>query len=389
MKIAIASPDSEVVRPGAHVGVRARVDHYRGLIIAIGALLAMMIAWVSLSATPVGLYDVGSVISSSTTLALAAIGQTIVVLSGGFDLAASAVVSLSNVLAVRFVQVSPIEQWGGVALILAIGGGIGLVNGALIAWFRLQSIVVTLATMFMVQGLTLLIQNKPGGSIGDQFGAFITSDLVPDKVPMSAAVLVVALLVWSFVKRTRFGVGLYALGSDPDGAYANGVPVRGYRVATYALAGMFYAAAGLYVSAQTGSADPLVGRPLLLSMFTAVVLGGTWLGGGRGGCVGTVFAAMTLMVTVNILLVLNVSAFFTTIAEAEILILAVLGSSIGQQSAAHEGARHALQWLKAWRTGTRAQSLGKSGKNGNGARRVAFEVAEFKPIANTELKGQW
>ena len=71
------------------------------------------------------------------------------------------------------------------------------------------------------------------------------------------------------------------------------------------------------------------------------------LGGGRGGCVGTVFAAMTLMVTVNILLVLNVSAFFTTIAEALILILAVLGSSIGKQSAAHESARHALQFLRA------------------------------------------
>lgn len=381
MKIAIASPDSEIGRPGAHVGLRARIDHYRGLIIAIGALLAMLIAWVSLSATPVGMYDIGSVISSGTTLALAAIGQTIVVLSGGFDLSASAVVSLSNVLAVRFVQGTPVEQWGGVALIIAIGGGIGLINGALIAWFRLQSIVVTLATMFMVQGLTLLIQNKPGGSIGDQFGGLITSDLIPDKVPMSAAVLIAALLVWTFVKRTRFGVGLYALGSDPDGAYSNGMPVRGYRIATYALAGMFYAAAGLYVSAQTGSADPLVGRPLLLSMFTAVVLGGTWLGGGRGGCVGTVFAAMTLMITVNILLVLNVSAFFTTIAEAVILILAVLGSSIGKQSAAHHCARYAGRWLSAWRTGTRA-------RDDRRARRVNFEVEHFRPMENTELKGR-
>ncbi|MDR5753247.1 MULTISPECIES: ABC transporter permease [unclassified Caballeronia] len=381
MNNAIASPDSEIVRPGARVGLGARIDHYRGLIIAIGALLAMLIAWVSLSGTPVGMYDIGSVISSSTTLALAAIGQTIVVLSGGFDLSASAVVSLSNVLAVRFVQGTPLEQWGGVALIIAIGGGIGLVNGAVIAWFRLQSIVVTLATMFMVQGLTLLIQNKPGGTIGEQFGAFVTSDLIADKVPMSAAVLVLALIVWSFVKRTRFGVGLYALGSDPDGAYANGMPVTRYRIATYALAGMFYAAAGLYVSAQTGSADPLVGRPLLLSMFTAVVLGGTWLGGGRGGCVGTVFAAMTLMITVNILLVLNVSAFFTTIAEAVILILAVLGSSIGKQSAAHHCARYASQWLKALRTGTRA-------KDASDARRVSFEVENFRPIDNTELKGR-
>ena len=72
----------------------ARIDHHRGLIIAIGALIAMLIAWVALSATPVGLYDIGSLISSAATLALVAIGQTIVVLSGGFDLSASAVLGL-------------------------------------------------------------------------------------------------------------------------------------------------------------------------------------------------------------------------------------------------------------------------------------------------------
>jgi ribose transport system permease protein len=311
---------------------------------------------------------------------LAAIGQTIVILTGGFDLSASAVVSLTNVLAVRFVVGSPLEQWGGVALIVAIGAGIGFVNGALIAWFRLQSIVVTLATMFMVQGLTLLIQNKPGGTVGDQFVNFVTADLIPNKLPMAAGILIAALVVWWLIRQTRFGVGLYALGSDPDSAYANGMPVTRYRIATYALAGAFYALAGLYVSAQTGSADPLVGRPLLLSMFTAVVLGGTLLGGGRGGCVGTVFAAMTLMITVNILLVLNVSAFFTTIAEAVILILAVLGSSLGRHSAAHHAVRYLGQCLRAWRSGSRVQD--------GRARQVAFEVEEFRPIENTELKGR-
>lgn len=382
MNNAIASREDRIAQPGAKAGFGARIDHHRGLVIAIGALIAMLAAWVSLSATPVGPYDIGSVISSGATLALAAIGQTIVVLSGGFDLSASAVVSLANVLAVRFVAGPPAEQWAGVALIVAIGAAIGLVNGVLIAWLRLQSIVVTLATMFMVQGLTLLIQNKPGGSVGDQFAGFVTSDLIPDKLPMSAGILLLALLGWWFIKRTRFGIGLYAIGSDADGAFANGVPVARYRAATYALAGACYALAGLYVSAQTGSADPLVGRPLLLSMFTAVVLGGTRLGGGRGGCVGSVFAAMTLMITVNILLVLNVSAFFTTIAEAAILILAVLGSSIGKDSAAHHCARHASQWLHAWRSGTRP-------RDERGARRVAFEVEAFRPLENTELKGRW
>src|SRR3954466_1926313 len=82
MKIAIASPDSGIVRRGAGAAWAARVDHHRGLIIAIGALVAMLVAWGALSAAPVGAYDIGSVISSATTLALAALGQTIVVLSG-------------------------------------------------------------------------------------------------------------------------------------------------------------------------------------------------------------------------------------------------------------------------------------------------------------------
>ncbi|MGF6958623.1 ABC transporter permease subunit [Paraburkholderia youngii] len=381
MKIAIASPDENSPAGSASLGWTARVDHHRGLIIALSALLVMMAAWFLLSSASVGLYDIGSVISSATTLALTAIGQTIVVVSGGFDLSASAVVSLANVLAVHFVGGSAIEQWCGAMLVIAIGGGIGLVNGALIAWFRLQSIVVTLATMFMVQGVTLLIQSKPGGSVGDQFAGFLTSDLVPGKLPMSLGVLVAALLLWSFIRRTRFGIGLYAIGSDPEGAFANGIPTVRYRMMTYAMAGAFYAAAGLYVTAQMGSADPLVGRPLLLSMFTAVVLGGTFLGGGRGGCVGTVVASMTLMITVNILLVLNVSAFFTTIAEAVILILAVLGSSIGKRSASHLIARHAAQWWKAWSTGTRA-------RDDRSARRVRFEVSHFQLLENTELKGR-
>lgn len=379
---AIASSEHRAQEPAPRLRLGARLERARGLVIAIGALVAMLIAWVSLSATSVGLYDVGQVISSAATLALAAIGQTIVVLTGGFDLSASAVVSLANVLAVRFVAGNPAEQWAGVVLIAAIGGGVGLVNGALIAWFRLQSIVVTLATMFMVQGVTMLIQNKPGGTVGDQFSAFVTSDLIPDKLPMSAGILIVALAAWWFVRRTRFGVGLYALGSDPDSAYANGMPVARYRMGTYALAGVFYALAGLYVSAQTGSADPLVGRPLLLSMFTAVVLGGTLLGGGRGGCVGTVFASMTLMITVNILLVLNVSAFYTTIAEAAILVLAVLGSSVGRHSALHHATQHATRWLKARLDGTYARDT-------RSARRVGFEVKDFRAIENKELTGRW
>jgi ribose transport system permease protein len=95
-----------------------------------------------------------------------------------------------------------------------------------------------------------------------------------------------------------------------------------------------------------------------------------------------VFAAMTLMITVNILLVLNVSAFYTTIAEAVILVLAVLGASVGRHSALHHAAQHATRWLRARLDGTWARDT-------RSARRVEFEVKEFRAIANTELTGKW
>src|SRR6185437_16575838 len=154
------------------------------------------------------------------------------------------------------------------------------------------------------------------------------------------------LVLWGLLRRTRFGVALYAIGSDEEAAQANGIAAARVKFAVYALAGAAYGLAGVVLTAQTGSADPLVGPPMLLPLFVAVVLGGTHLAGGRGGCLGTVFGAFTLMLIVNVLLVMNVSAFFSTAAEGLLLIIAVLGNSLGSGSPLW---RHlaALRWR--WR----------------------------------------
>ena len=142
------------------------------------------------------------------------------------------------------------------------------------------------------------------------------------------------------------------MGSDEESARAAGISTSLVKLGAYVLAGMFYGAAGAFISAQTGSGDPLIGRPMLLQIFTAVVLGGTLLGGGRGGCVGSVVGAYTLVLVVNILLVLNVSAYYSSVAEGLILILAVLAASINRRSAVADYLR--LGWLKlrARRDGT-------------------------------------
>ena len=194
---------------------------------------------------------------------------------------------------------------------------------------RLQPIVVTLSTMFIVQGITLLVMDKPGGMIAPEFSAVLAGDAIPNLLPAPVVVLAVGRRSVAPAQehplRRRRSMPSAATRTRP--APRASPPTRSSFCA-YVVAGVFYGAAGVFITAQTGSADPLIGQPMLLQIFTAVVLGGTLLGGGRGGCLGSVVGAYILMIVVNILLVLNVSAYYSSVAEGAILILAVLAASL-------------------------------------------------------------
>src|SRR5690606_4045668 len=133
--------------------------------------------------------------------------------------------------------------------------------GFFVAFMRLQPIVVTLSSMFIVQGITLLILDKPGGMIPGGFSTFLIGDAIPGVLPAPVLVIAAAILVWLLVKNSRFGVAIYAVGGDEESARAAGIRVAWVKFFTYVLAGVFYGAAGAFISAQTMSADPLVGRP--------------------------------------------------------------------------------------------------------------------------------
>lgn len=273
-------------------------------------------------------YDVSNTFSSTATLALAAIGATIVVLIRGLDLSVGAVISLSNCLAAANMGDSPLSMIGWSLAGVLAGTATGLFNAVFIVLFRLPSIIVTLATMFIVEGLTLLVLEQPGGAVPLAFSNFFIGDAIPGVVQAPAVVILLALVVWALLRNTRLGTYIYAVGSDPDAARSKGVPVSLTRMLVYVIAGTFYGAAGVFLTAQTGSGDPTVGPPMLLPVFVAVVLGGTSFAGGRGGCVGTVLGAFTVMLIVNLLLVFNVPTFYATIVEGGLLIVAVLANSV-------------------------------------------------------------
>jgi ribose transport system permease protein len=147
-------------------------------------------------------------------------------------------------------------------------------------------------------------------------------------VPNALVVLLVVVLVWFLIKRTRLGTAMYAIGSDSESSRASGLNVRFSLFWLYALSGLFYGIAGVFLSALTASGDPNLGAPMTLSVFAAVVVGGTVLGGGRGGAVGSIIGAFIIALIADILFAVNISSFYTYIFTGLLLVVAVSLNSL-------------------------------------------------------------
>ncbi|MBN9252842.1 MAG: ABC transporter permease, partial [Mesorhizobium sp.] len=253
------------------------------LLLTVGLLQAV-------SATPLGYFEFSTITASATTLALAVIGGTIVIIGGGLDLSVGAVVSLVNVVLVAFLGPLdlPPPHYAVLSLTvsLALGFGVGAVNGALVGYLGLQSIIVTLATMFVVSGLALLLLPYPGGTFSYEASMYFAGDVVQGLLPAPLVVIGIGLLAWGWLRRTRLGLAIYSVGSDGEAAAMNGVRTASTRFWSFAIGGAFYGAAGLFVTANSGSGDPLIGAAMLLKVFAAIALGGTVIGGGRFSLVG-------------------------------------------------------------------------------------------------------
>ncbi len=379
----------------------------RSGIIAFLVLLVIVAILITISPNHLSYFDLSTISASATTLALAGIGETIVVLAGGLDLSPGAVISLVNVVLVT--QLGQADFGVGTYTILAaaiaigIGTVIGAINGVLVSYLRLSSIIVTLATMFVLQGAALLILKYPGGTVSNDFANLLVGDVIPNVLPVPILIMVLALLVWLYLKQLRFGVALYAIGSDAAAAQSSRVNVRFTRFLSFTIAGAFFGWAGLFITANAGSGDPLIGASFLLKVFAAVVLGGTLIGGGRGGAMGTVFGALTLTIVVNIFLVLGVRTYYVPIVEGAILLLAVLGLGNRMQfpklanlrgywagrapSALRSGAPIAL--VNAAEGPDRRQSFGWFARNANTLRYVwpAYAILVVVIVATAVING--
>jgi ribose transport system permease protein len=307
---------------------RSRFQHFTiqaaPLLLALIILAGMVALYVilfyrQLSRFP-GSFEWTSVVNTSMPLVFAAVGQSIVVLTRGLDLSVGGMIDLTNALAATHMHSGAGSMLGWSLVILLVGACGGAINGVLVAYGRLQPILVTLATLSIFQGLAIKVLPEPGGAVPTEY----TKILANPNGPTSLVFVGVVVVFWLAFRRTRFGVSVYAIGNDEEAARAHGVRVRFVKIGVYVLSGMFAAAGGLFLAATTTAGDATSGDVFVLTSIAAVVLGGISFFGGRGSAIGTVAGAFVLTLLINVLFFASIDPLYQSFFQGLFLIVAVL-----------------------------------------------------------------
>ena len=198
---------------------------------------------------------------------------------------------------------------------LVLGTTVGLINGLGVVFLRVHPLIITLGMGAILQGITLLYALGPVGSIPDGFDLIAYGTFGP--VPAAAAITVVIYLaVAFFLRSSRFGRYIYAVGDDANAAKLIGLPRTQVLLFVYAFSGFFAAVSAIYLVARFGSGQPYAGANYTLASITPVVVGGTVLSGGRGGVMGTLLGAYLVSLLNNLLNFLDVSTMWPRACRA-------------------------------------------------------------------------
>jgi len=293
--------------------------------------LVVLLAFTKVIQPRYGPIPVQGLATSVLPLALAAVAQAVVVISGGIDLSIGSMMALTSVIAATAMDGRSAEFGVAVVLgVLLLGLVLGAVNGALVVVTRVPDIVVTLAMSFVWAGCALLVRAAPGGSAVQWLKDLVVGSIGNEWVPRAAvALIVIVAIIWIPLVRSGLGLSIYAIGSNRLAAFRSGVPVGRTKVLAYVLTGLFAALGGLALTASTGIGSPVPGPYTLLSV-AAVVLGGVSLAGGRGGVFGPIVAVVVLQLVRTDMTFLNVNTNLAVVAQGVILIGVVMVGSLVQ-----------------------------------------------------------
>jgi ribose transport system permease protein len=295
---------------------------WSGVAVLLAFYLALGLVFSVLSPYFLSLRNMLSIGGNVAFMGLMAATGTPLIIAGGLDLSVASVAGLSGVV-ISLVSSAGLGIWPAVLLAMLLAACIGLGNGLLTTRLQLNPLIVTLGTMSIVSGVSLVLTGGltqplmvPG------FNWIGSGRALGVPVPL-ILMLAMFLVLWVVLTRTRFGRYVYASGGNPEAARLIGVPVDRVVMALYVISALSGALSGTVLAAMLGAAAPNAAAQHLLTVIAAIILGGTSLYGGRGSVWGTLLAVLILGTLANGLTLLDVSSFWQDVTRGVVLVLAV------------------------------------------------------------------
>jgi len=251
-----------------------------------------------------------------------AIGQLMVILTGGIDLSVGSILGLAGAVTAQLL-VSGVPIIPAILIGVVVGGVLGIANGVLVTRFKLPPFIATLGMLGIARGIVLVITDAntiQGLPDGFQTVANGTVLGIPNLLIIFAIITAIA---WFVLNRTVFGRYVYAVGSNPEAARLAGVPVAMVTTAVYVISGVLAAVGGVLLTSRLGAGVPTAGTGFELQAIAACVIGGASLSGARGSAIGAACGALIIGVLNNGGNLLAINAFYLQIAIGALVLVAV------------------------------------------------------------------
>lgn len=300
-----------------------------GWTVGIWLLLIILVLWYTTLIPRFGNFQASTILAGGTAWIFLGVAQAVVVIAGGLDLGVGGMLVLSSVAAARFMDGQPI----GIALLIALAIIIAaaILNG-FVGWIisvsKIPDIVVTLGSLFIFQGLALMVLPKVGGGTTETFRWLFTGSengIGANPWPAVVIILIPVVIVAWWMGKTKSGLSLYAVGSDATAAFLSGVRDGHTKIISFAVAGVFGALAGFSSVSISGVGNPTTdGGVLTLNAVAAIVLGGVVLTGGIGSVIAVVPAALILFFFNPILSALGVDPNRAQVIQGILIVLVMM-----------------------------------------------------------------
>lgn len=294
----------------------------------LGTIVALIILIVFVSVLNPAFLQVNNLLNLMRQLIIngfIALGMTFVILTGGIDLSVGSTLALTSAIFAGLLQ-------GGMPTILAIlislglGLVLGLLNGILITKGKLAPFIVTLATMTIFRGLTLVyMDGRPIAGPKDDFAFQFLGKGQFFGIPFQVILFIITyLILWILLTKTSYGRKIYAVGGNEKASFISGIKIDKIKILVYVISALMAVLSGLVLTSRLNSAQPTAGSAYEMDAIAAVVLGGTSMTGGSGSLTGTLIGILILGVLNNGLNLLGVSSFYQQIVKGVVILIAVL-----------------------------------------------------------------